>query len=565
MKNIRTVNVLLIAALVPAIALLRCANPSSGGTETGDGRVTAMLYNPGGTPAASAKVCFYRHGDDPRNNHAVDSTYADNNGNYSKNLDTGTYNILATLGTNATFQDSVVVIEHDTTRPPPDTLKTPGGIKGIVQLEEGGDPTTVFVLFMGANVFTTVQDAAGNFASGSIAKGRYQVKFLTTLDNYKPKDTVLSVTAGTVDSLQQPIILQYTGIPTPTGLAIIYDTLRQIVNLRWNKPATGRPLNGYNIYRKHQDSALVLLRADWQDTVYHDSTGIQDITYEYRVAAVDTNTTEGTKSAGVSVVIASYFVLDSTFGTTGSGQGQFDYPSDIAIAANGDIYIVDNYNNRIQVFDSTMLYKRQFGNGILNGPNFISIDNIGQTFVAEYNKIFVFNATDTLVDTITAAQGIYDLDAKDSTLYVITNGDSISLYSYDGTKKRSWECGVFNSCFGIATGDSGKVFVSNSDQIKVMVYDTLGNFLSAITTPLYPSSIVADEVKHRLYTVCVDDIHGDMLYVTDLTNAAVAIYKIPNTPTQISEGASIGLEKNGTVFLVRGSSNKILKLKSLLP
>jgi hypothetical protein len=562
MRYNRRLAVTGMAAAVAAVLGVQCVNPS-GGTATETGRVTSMLYNPGGTPAASAKVCFYRHGDDPRNNHAVDSTYADNNGNYSKNLDTGTYNILATLGTNATFQDSVVVIEHDTTRPPPDTLKTPGGIKGIVQLEEGGDPTTVFVLFMGANVFTTVQDAAGNFASGSIAKGRYQVKFLTTLDNYKPKDTVLSVTAGTVDSLQQPIILQYTGIPTPTGLAIIYDTLRQIVNLSWNKPATGRPLNGYNIYRKHQDSALVLLKSDWADTVYHDSSGIQDITYEYRVAAVDTNTTEGTRSAAVSVVIASYFVLDSTFGTTGSGQGQFDYPSDIAIAANGDIYIVDKNNNRIQVFDSTMLYKRQFGNGILNSPNQITVNNIGQAFVAKNDTILVFDSTGALVDTITTTHPVFDLDAGNSELYVITDGDSISIYSYVGAKKRTWVCGDFNNCNWVATGDSGKIFISNSQTLQVVVYDTLGNNLSTVALPYYPFSIAVDEQKHHLYTVCVEDIRGNRLYVTDRNNVEIANYRIQTG--QPGEAVSIGLQGNGAVFLVLAASNKIHKLKFLLP
>ena len=77
MKNHRVVKMLLVAALVPSSALLRCgANPPvSGGTETGDSKIASMLYNPDGSPAVSAKVGFYRHGDDPRNNHAVDSTY----------------------------------------------------------------------------------------------------------------------------------------------------------------------------------------------------------------------------------------------------------------------------------------------------------------------------------------------------------------------------------------------------------------------------------------------------------------------------------------------------------
>jgi hypothetical protein len=53
----------LITCGITAVLFLTCqslVNPESGTT-----KVTAMLYNPGGSPAANAKVCIFPHDYDP--------------------------------------------------------------------------------------------------------------------------------------------------------------------------------------------------------------------------------------------------------------------------------------------------------------------------------------------------------------------------------------------------------------------------------------------------------------------------------------------------------------------
>ena len=39
-----------------------------------------------------------------------------------------------------------------------------------------------------------------------------------------------------------------------------------------------------------------------------------------------------------------------TFGTKGSGRGQFNYPRDVAINRHGLAYVTDCWNHRIQIF-----------------------------------------------------------------------------------------------------------------------------------------------------------------------------------------------------------------------
>jgi DNA-binding beta-propeller fold protein YncE len=49
----------------------------------------------------------------------------------------------------------------------------------------------------------------------------------------------------------------------------------------------------------------------------------------------------------------------ASFGTPGSGPGQFSTPHSIAADANGNIYVADRGNRRIQVFDSNGNFLRQ--------------------------------------------------------------------------------------------------------------------------------------------------------------------------------------------------------------
>ncbi len=53
--------------------------------------------------------------------------------------------------------------------------------------------------------------------------------------------------------------------------------------------------------------------------------------------------------------------FECVFGEEGDGDGQFMTPSDVAIDDKGNVYVTDQYNNRIQVFSSNGEYLYQFG------------------------------------------------------------------------------------------------------------------------------------------------------------------------------------------------------------
>jgi len=75
-------------------------------------------------------------------------------------------------------------------------------------------------------------------------------------------------------------------------------------------------------------------------------------------------------------------------GLVGSGDGQFNIPTDIAIDSFDDLHVVDNVNDRIQKFNSAGVFLSKFGlsssaEGDFNGPQGITIDSFDDMFVVD--------------------------------------------------------------------------------------------------------------------------------------------------------------------------------------
>ena len=98
---------------------------------------------------------------------------------------------------------------------------------------------------------------------------------------------------------------------------------------------------------------------------------------------------------------AGEYVFVTSWGSYGSGEGQFLWPSGITVGVDGNVYVADTLNNRIQVFTLMGVFLRQWGNtgtgtgeGELNQPADVATDAGGDVYVADTwnHRIQVFSA-----------------------------------------------------------------------------------------------------------------------------------------------------------------------------
>ena len=101
----------------------------------------------------------------------------------------------------------------------------------------------------------------------------------------------------------------------------------------------------------------------------------------------------------------SVFTLDSqlirTIGSYGSGPGQFIGPCAVAFASDedGDMYVLDRNNSRIQVFNANGVYQREFGKGQLSNPLDIICTTDHHVLVADNgnSRVVIFNTMGQLI------------------------------------------------------------------------------------------------------------------------------------------------------------------------
>ncbi|XP_070564054.1 tripartite motif-containing protein 2-like [Ptychodera flava] len=86
-----------------------------------------------------------------------------------------------------------------------------------------------------------------------------------------------------------------------------------------------------------------------------------------------------------------------SFGSDGTGQGEFNNPCGIAITARGMVFVADKCNHRIQVFDENDEFAYQFGlrgkfarSCDLHYPELLATDGNKHVYVSDQNNIKMF-------------------------------------------------------------------------------------------------------------------------------------------------------------------------------
>jgi peptidylamidoglycolate lyase len=137
------------------------------------------------------------------------------------------------------------------------------------------------------------------------------------------------------------------------------------------------------------------------------------------------------------------FAADGTFlqtwGSPGSGPGQFDLPHGVAADASGRVYVADRANSRVQVFDGDGRFLAEWRHSDIGRPYAIAFDSFGNAYVADGG------------DQPTAPPDRSGVAVLDSHGRVLTRFGRFGNYD-----------GQFRIAHDIAVGPDGSVYVADA-------------------------------------------------------------------------------------------------------
>jgi len=202
----------------------------------------------------------------------------------------------------------------------------------------------------------------------------------------------------------------------------------------------------------------------------------------------------------------------NTWGSQGASNNQFTIPVSVAVGPTGTVYVVDQDNNRVQVFNSSGTYQSTIGtssngnpgsgNNQFNGPTGVAVGPDGTVYVADSDneRVQAFNSSGVYQSTIGGSQGVgnnqFDLPegvatGSTGTVYVADDGNArVQVFNsagvYQSTIGATGSPGTgnnqFNNPFGVAVGPTGTVYVSDPNNERVQVFNSSGVYQSTIGT-----------------------------------------------------------------------------------
>ncbi len=232
----------------------------------------------------------------------------------------------------------------------------------------------------------------------------------------------------------------------------------------------------------------------------------------------------------------------TTFGSPGGGDGQFNYPKDIATDSAGNLYVADTANGRIQKFSSNGTFLMQWGdwgngNGEFGYIEGIAADSAGNVYVSDtdYHRIQKFDSNGTYL----AQWGTFG------------SGD-----------------GQFNYPYGITVDSVGNVYVVDSSNQRIQKFSSTGTYLSQFGGVegsgdgqfFYPNGIAIDQ-SGNFY---VADVGNKRIQKFDFTGTYLTQWGTQGSGNgQFQAPTDVAIDASGNIYVADTNNHRIQKLSSI--
>lgn len=218
-------------------------------------------------------------------------------------------------------------------------------------------------------------------------------------------------------------------------------------------------------------------------------------TYHFRVTATGLSTGHGEDKTFTTPRVVQSPTFTASYGSKGSGNGQFGETKGIAADSSGNVWVVDMSNRRVEEFNATGEYVRQFGskgsgNGQFIDPRGIGIDPEGDVWVTDFEggTIQQFNSKGEFVSRFEDPEGpaAVAFDAEGN-LQVVASTGIVQRYSQAGKLlsqfgSEGFGNGELMEPNAIAIGADGRIWVHEPWNGRVQQFTAEGEFVSKFDT-----------------------------------------------------------------------------------
>lgn len=270
-------------------------------------------------------------------------------------------------------------------------------------------------------------------------------------------------------------------------------------------------------------------------------------------------------------------------GSDPAGNGEFQYPTGVAVHPSGIVSVVDAFNSRVQVFAPDGKFLRMYrGNGtdegVFSSPNSLAVDASGNTFVLDQTGTQIVNKFDpdgvfvTGWGTQGSGNGQFqfpngiDVDTAGNIYVVDSSNNRVQKFGPDGTFIRTWGVigggnGEFLIPNGVAVDNAGNVYVADTGYQRVQKFDSDGTFittwgtwgrgegefvgLSAIAVDTAGDIYIADTENHR-----IQKFSSDGSFITGWGEEG-------RGDGQFTYPYGIAVSTGGTVYVADSGNNRI--------
>ncbi|MFC2023384.1 flippase activity-associated protein Agl23, partial [Chloroflexota bacterium] len=231
-------------------------------------------------------------------------------------------------------------------------------------------------------------------------------------------------------------------------------------------------------------------------------------------------------------------------GPMGFGDGQFQEPWGIAVDHEGNVYVADTWNHRIQAFDSDGTYLTKWGSygqtstemSLFYGPRDVAVDAAGRVFVTDTgNKRVV----------------VFDRIGQ-------------PLYQWGGGGVGP---GSFEEPVGIAVDDQGYIYVVDTWNQRVQVFDGDYTFLREWPVDAWYGESVVNKpfiAVDGLARVYITDPEGYRVAVFDNEGDLQATFgRYGFDAVSFSLPTGVDVDSAGSIYVTDTDGQRVLKFEPL--